>query len=437
MRILVVSIAGEGAWFCWLLEQAGHEVDFLVKHSEYDSVLKGIVHSPASPSDPASYDLCLFDLTGEGKLADEIRVQTPTIGDSVFADKLEHDRTFGLDYMRACGIDVPPYTEFNNPSDALRMIRKTGKRYVYKACGNNVSCATSYVSKNAEDMAGYLETLFKQTPSHEFILQEFVSGTEVSTEMWVNQTGYYAVNHTLEEKKLLAGGLGPNVGCAGAVVWMPEKETTIFTEGLGRAAERLAADGYVGMIDLNAIVSDGKVWGLEWTPRIGYEGTCNLACLLDIEFGEFLRAIAANERPPEVRSRYGFAASIRLYIPPYPVEGSQKMMKEGVPLDGIKLSMLPRFFLYDARIKENTDEQLETAGLSGWIGCPIGCGETIPGAFRECQDIIAGLRIPDLGYRNDVAGSIARRYHQLESDGMFRVGWKAGEGNRSLAAGRW
>jgi len=434
--VLIISIAGEGAWFSWLLSHNGHDVDFIVKHDEYSSALKGIIHTPEHPSDPASYDLCLFDLTGEGKLADEIRVQTPTIGDSVFADKLEHDRVFGLDYMHQCGIDVPPYTEFSNPADALRMIRKTGKRYVYKACGKNVSCATSYVSKNAADMEGYLETLFKQTPSHEFILQEFVQGTEVSTEMWVNQTGYYAINHTLEEKKLLAGGLGPNVGCAGAVTWMPEKETQLFSEGLGKAAERLADDGYVGQIDLNAIVTDGKVWGLEWTPRVGYEGTCNLACLMDIEFGEFLHAIAANERPPEVSSRHGFAATIRLYIPPYPVEGSRKMMKEGVPLDGIKLSMLPHFFLYDARIKENTEEQLETAGLSGWIGCPIGTAETIPGAFQFCKDVIAGLRIPDLGWRNDVAGSVAKRYRELEQDGWLKINWQAGEGNKALAAGK-
>jgi hypothetical protein len=112
------------------------------------------------------------------------------------------------------------------------------------------------------------------------------------------------------------------------------------------------------------------------------------------------------------------------------------MMKEGVPLDGIKLSMLPHFFLYDARIKENTEEQLETAGLSGWIGCPIGTAETIPGAFQFCKDVIAGLRIPDLGWRNDVAGSVAKRYRELEQDGWLKINWQAGEGNKALAAGK-
>jgi phosphoribosylamine-glycine ligase len=437
MRVLLVSIAGEGCWFATQLERAGHSVDVAIKHDEFADVLKGLIHTPLNLGSPQDYDLCLFDLTGEGKLADQCRVGTPTIGDSSLADKLEHDRTFGLDYMTRCGIKVPEYVEFNNPADALRLIRKTKKRYVYKASGSNVSCATSYVSKNAQDMEGYLETLFKQTPSHEFILQEFVSGTEVSTEMWVNETGYYAINHTLEEKKLLSGGLGPNCGCAGNVVWMPEKETTLFTQGLGRAANQLISDGYVGMIDLNAIVADGQVWGLEWTPRIGYEGTCNLSVLLNVEFGEFLRAIASNERPPEVSAKYGFAATIRVYVPPYPTEGTAKMFKQGIPLDGIAMAMLPRFFLYDARLKENS-ESFETAGLSGWIGSPIGTGETIGGAFQMCKDMIAKLRIPDMGYRNDVPESVAKRYRELESDGWLRVDWKSNDNaNESLVAGRW
>lgn len=423
MKWLVLSSVGEGCWFAWLLQHNGHEVDVLIKEDgEFQNIFKGLLNV-GSATKPEDYDGVLFDLTGQGRLADQVREVTPTIGDSRLADKLEHDRTFGLEYMEKCGISVPPYTEFDNPGAAMNLIRKTKKRYVYKASGSNADCATTYVSKNAEDMEGYLETLFKQTPSHEFILQEVVQGIEVSTEMWINETGVYAINHTLEEKKLLAGGLGPNCGCAGNLVWMPDMETTLFTRGLGRAAEQLISDGYVGMIDLNAIVSDGQVWGLEWTPRIGYEGTCNLTSLLSLEFGEFLGVIASGQKPPEITSKHGFAATIRVYIPPYPTVGSARLFKPGVPLDGLNRSMLPDFFLYDARLKD--EETFETAGISGWIGSPIGVGSTIAEAFESCKQVISRLRIPDMGYRNDVAESVAKRYAELASQGWLKVEWKA------------
>lgn len=420
MKCLLVSIAGEGLWFAWLLGRHGHQVDCVVKHEEYADLLSGLVTLTAKPAAPRSYDLVFFDMSGEGELADAVRAETPSIGGSSLADKLEHDRVFGIEYMQKCGIQVPPWTPFDNPADALRMIRKTKKRYVYKACGKYVNCATSYVAKSAEDLEGYLETLFSQTRSHEFILQEFVSGTEVSTEMYLNQTGYYAVNHTLEEKKQCAGGLGPNVGCAGSVVWMPERENTLFREGLKRAAEPLAKDGYVGMVDLNTIVTEGSVYGLEWTPRCGYDATCNLIELLPMEFGEFLFTIASNRKPAPLVAKHAFAASIRLYIPPYPVEGPKKLFKADVPIDGLTEKMLERFYIYDAKVKPDS-EKFVTAGCSGWIGCPLGCGETIAGAFQEVKQKIALLRVPDLAYRNDVPETTAKRYRELEANGWLRA----------------
>ena len=420
MRICLISIAAEGTWFGWLLRQHGHAVDFVLKQDDYRDVLSGLIEPTQSPSSPESYDLVFFDLTGEGKLADAVRQKTPTIGDSVLADRLEFDRIFGLEFAQRCGINVPPWSHFDNPADAIRMIRKTKKRYVYKACGNIVNCATSYVSKSAEDLEGYIGNLFAQTKSGEFILQEFVQGTECSTEAWINESGYYAVNHTLEEKKQLVGNLGPNVGCAGNVVWMPERETALFQQGLKKATRQLAADGYVGMIDLNAIVTEGSVYFLEWTPRVGYDATCSLTQLLPMEFGEFLYQVAAHKKLPPLVAKHAFSASIRVYIPPYPADGSKRLFKADVPIDGLTEKMLPGCYLYDAKVNPDS-EKFVTAGISGWVCCPMGTGETIGGAFDEVLQKIGLLRIPDLSYRNDVPQSVARRYRELEAGGWLRA----------------
>ena len=421
MRICLISIAAEGAWFGWLLRQHGHTVDYVLKHDDYRDVLSGLIEPTNSPSSPESYDLVLFDLTSEGRLADATRLKTPTIGDNSLADTLEQDRIAGIEYMQRCGINVPPWSHFTNPADAIRLIRKTKKRYVFKSCGGTaVNCATTYVSKSAEDLEGYIGALFAQTKSQEFILQEVVQGTECSTECWINETGYYAINHTLEEKKQLSGNLGPNVGCAGNVVWMPERETALFRQGLKKATRQLAADGYVGMIDLNTIVTEGTVFGLEWTPRLGYDATCSLTQLLPMEFGEFLYQVAAQKKLPPLVPKHAFSASIRLYIPPYPADGSKRLFKADVPIDGLTEKMLPGCYIYDAKVNPDS-EKFVTAGVSGWICCPMGTGETIGGAFEEVKQQIGLLRIPDLSYRNDVPESVARRYRELEAGGWLRA----------------
>lgn len=420
MKICLISVCGEGAWFAWLWKQAGHDVDFVLKYDEYQDILAGLVEPSKSLSPPESYDLICVDSTGEGRLADQVREKSPTIGGSVLADRLEFDRLFGLEYMEKCSIHVPRWYAFDNPADAIRLIRKTKARYVYKACGNIVNCATSYVAKSAEDLEGYIGHLFAQTKSGQFILQEFVQGTECSTECWINQTGYYAINHTLEEKKQLSGNLGPNVGCAGNVVWMPERETTLFREGLKKATRQLAADGYVGNIDLNTIVTQDTVYGLEWTPRLGYDATPCLTQLLPMEFGEFLYQVAAQQKIPPLVPKHAFSASTRLYIPPYPADGSKRLFKADVPIDGLTEKMLPGCFIYDVKVNPDS-EKFVSAGVSGWIACPMGTGETISGAFEEVKQKISLLRIPDLSYRNDVPESVARRYRELESGGWLRA----------------
>jgi phosphoribosylamine-glycine ligase len=425
-RICLMSYAADGAWFGALLAREGHDVHYNLVEERFAPVLQGIAPTPTiigkgEVYSPASYDLIVFDLTGLGDSADYAREMAPTIGDSSLADKLEHDRLFGLEYMQECGINVPPYEHFTDPSDGIKFVRKTKKRYVFKPCGLN-DCSTTYVSKSPEDMERYMDLLFRKIRVKEYVLQEFVEGTELSTEVWINSEGYYVPNHTLETKKLMAGDVGPATGCSGNVVWMPMGETAAFRRGLKLACERLASDGYVGPIDLNSIVTQDQVYGIEWTPRFGYEGTCNLTRLLPLPFGEFMYRVATGERLANVIPAHAYAATTRLSIPPYPTESNaRKIYQDGVPVEGIRLDTdLPEFYLSDVRMVPDSEE-LESAGVSGFIGAPICVSETMAGAFAAVKNKIESLRIPDLQWRNDVSQNCAARYNTLEMQGWLKT----------------
>lgn len=418
MKILLVSPEADGAWFVWLLSQA-HDVDWVCLEERYSETLQGIIPPPLKTiPDPAKYDLVVFDSSGLGREADEARAVTPTIGGSELADELEHDRMFGLEVMQAAGIKLPPFEAFDDPKAAIQFVQKSGKRYVLKPLNDEgIPKDTTYVAKSADDMVQHIESnLHPKIKS--FVLQEFVTGTEVSTEAWWTGSEWVALNHTLEEKKFMAGGLGPNTGCAGNVVWMPSRKNPIFEQGLGKVTEFLREHDFVGMVDLNTIATDGDLYGIEWTPRFGYEGTCNLTRLLPMEFGDFLGTVASGQVPNLSAPRARFAATIQLSVPPYPnCEKVPAKRWDQVPIKGISLEHAQSFFLRDVQLD---GDELVTCGRYNAIGSPIGLGETIDGAFDEVMVSVKRLDVANLQYRNDICDSVKRRFSALQAAGWLR-----------------
>lgn len=417
MRIHLISESGDGAWFVIPLAQEGHEVSWSVKNKPYAEVLKGFIPAPIDEVDPAEVDLVVLDQSGMGRAADAARKVTPVIGGSVFADKLEEDRIYGLEVMEQSGIKVPPWEAFDSPDKGIAFLRKNPKRYVFKPCDSEDSACT-YVSKSAEDLELYFERLFKKSKIQQYVLQEYVSGTEVSTNAWFNGEEFFALDHTLEEKKYLAGGLGANTGCAGNVVWMPLRPNALFQRGLEKVSPVLRENQFVGPIDLNAIVTDGELYGVEWTPRFGYEGTCNIVPLLSMPFGEFLYKMAVGDSPTMGVPKHRFAATIRISVPPYPM--SEKSLNEkyaGIPVQGLDVSHLENIWLCNVRQGEDGPE---TIGLDQPIGAPIGTGDSMGEAFEACKELIRQLQVPDLAWRNDVSGCCQKRYETLQSQGWLR-----------------
>jgi phosphoribosylamine--glycine ligase len=422
VRICVASLYGEGLWFAHRMATEGHDVSAIVSDARYEQVLGGMIPimSGEEVYYPEKYDFVVFDTTGMGKDADAAREKVPTIGDSTLADALEEDREFSLDFMQKCGIQVAPWEVFDNPADAIRHIKKTKKRFVFKPIGDQDDKSTTYVSRSAEDLLHYFDVLFRSAKVSKFVLQEFVAGTEVSTQAYINESGYFALNHTLETKKLMNGDVGPNTGCSGSLAWLAEDDV-LFAKGLKRAIGPLQELGYVGPIDLNTIVNAKGVWGLEFCPRFGYDSDALLMRLLGVNWGDFLYAIATDRRPQEIIQRHSFCASVRLSVPPYPCEGlPEKFYKAGIPIECLTEKNFDRFFVYDVKRRAEDADDLETAGICGWIGSPLAVGETLGQAFDGAYGMLKEVRVPNGQYRTDVAHNTAKRYGELREGGWLQ-----------------
>lgn len=421
-KIIINSKEGAGAWFSLRLLEEGHSVDYYLKNQKFDCVLGGICPEPKDKiPDFSKYDLSLFDCTGMPKLAEQSLVQTPTMGDGDLASELEDNRLFGIEVMESCDINVPFYEHFDNLGAAKRFVRRTNKRYVFKPFSTNSTeqdTATTYVSKSAEDMLRYMDKLSDFAKGAEFILQEVVAGTEISTEAWFNGEEFYLINSTLEEKKLMNDNKGPNTGCAGNLVWTYKAGTgtpLVFIEGLAKLKDFLKQYRYRGMIDLNTIVGE-KLYGLEWTPRFGYDAAATLFSLITSNLGDFLGAIASGATP-EYEIRGLFSAAVRISIPPYPTEIKGKHPAD-VPIEGLCPEDCTKdCYLYDACLDRGGD--LVTCGVSGLVAVPIAVGENIEQAFGKCYGKVEKICIPDMMYRTDLKKTTCERYSTLERSGWL------------------
>lgn len=416
MNILINSYLGYGAWFALRLLEEGHNVDYYLSDRKYVNVLKGLIPPPLSVTpNYGLYDLSIFDLTGKPKAAEKSAKLVPTIGDGNLHCQLEEDRAFGIELMEDCDINVPFWEQFDDINEAKKFIQKTGKRYVFKPDGGqNQDAATTYVSESADDLLAYLDKIGNATKGADFILQEVVEGIECSTEGWFNGEDFFFINGTLEEKKFMNDNKGPNTGCSGNLVWEYGYEAKIYVEGLSRIKDFLKESGFRGMIDLNTIIGD-KLYGLEWTPRFGYDASSTLLNLINSNVGDFIGAIASGAKPDyETSEKYG--AAIRLSIPPYPTE-LEGAARDGVSISGIFPDDVRRIYLYDALVSE--EGNLETAGINGFIAVPLGKGATPREAFSFVDYQCSNIKIPDMQYRTDIEHSVMERYNKLRNMGWL------------------
>lgn len=428
MRIALSSYSGTGAWWALRLMAEGHKVDYFLSKPEFEEVLSGLIPKPKLLSldhrrhlggygypSYKGYDLSLFDLTGRPKQAESSRSSAPTIGDGEFEHLLEDDREFGIRCMEECGIEVPPYQRFDNPSGAKAYIRSKDRKLVYKPFsigGQGQDPDTTYIGKSAEDLLAVIDHLFIESKRAPFILQDFVEGVEASCEGHFNGTDFFLLVSQPEEKKLMNDNKGPNTGCSGNLVFTVKESSRLYEESLKKAVPLLRSAGFRGILDLNFIISGEKLYALEWNPRFGYLCCPTIAHMYGSGYADVLHAIASGGTP-QARWKWEYGAAVTMSIPPYPTEIRVPKAK-GVPIKGIDpedITQLQEYFLYDVKMN---GKGLVTSGNYGYIGAPTAGGQTPAQAFEKVKHRIEKLQIPNLQYRTDIEKKSTEKYAYLE-----------------------
>jgi phosphoribosylamine-glycine ligase len=417
MRFNFISTAGDGLGIALKVQKEGNDVRLWIDEHDAQAIGDGLVPKvgdlwelthDANPTE----DIFVFDTSGNGVLADGLaKYGFPTIGGSVLADRLEKDRKFARGVMESSGIGTPSSVTFKDFDSAIEFANTVSEKLVYKPSKRLGEESPSLVTYDSSDLLELLNNLKNrvQTSEIEFDLQSFEEGLEISTEGWFDGNGWLPLfNHTFERKQLMPGNIGPSGGCTGNVVWACDGECPVCDAGIKKLTRFLRNKRYRGPIDINAIINDGGFFGLEFTPRFGYDAFPTLTYkLLDMEVGQFLADLALGRYiASDAILADRFAGAVKITIPPWPTEKFHA--EPDVPIRGINAEDMDSVYWY------NVKKGPASAGAWGLIGLTLGVGSTIGHAFRMPYKIAEAMRLQDKQYRIDLVEEFKSDFSELE-----------------------
>jgi phosphoribosylamine---glycine ligase len=419
VRCLFIDKNGDGgldlALRAW---EDGHDVRYFLK--AYDErtrpIGKGLVERVADFRSSMRWadlvlltqnDYCMTEIDGwaaEGM---------PIIGGSAESAKWENDRLYGMQVFRKAGIPVPPVREFTDYDAAIRHVEKAGEPMFSKPCWDGADKALSCQSGSPSDPAFMLKRWKRRygRPKGTFILQEKIEGVEFAVGGWFGPDGFApGFEEDFEEKKLMAGSLGPATGEMGTTIRFVAR-SKLADKVLKPLIPQLERIGYVGSINVNCIVDEkGQPWPLEFTMRFGWPAS-NINTALG-ENVDFFYGVAVG-KPPK-RTLNTVAVGVVMALPPFPGRISDYEDVIGLPM-----RVPPRFRVgwHPAEMMA-ADADDETASAGDYLGVATGTGASVKEAAERAYRTLRAIEIPGSPFwRVDIGRRLRRDLPRLQVHG--------------------
>lgn len=424
MKILFVTIEAIVLDIAKITKDEGHEVKLYIDAEWDKDVGDGFVDKVDNWEKHVDWaDLIVFDDVGFGKKAEKLRQKgKAVVGGNAYTDKLENDREFGQQELKAAGVITLPSEKFTDFDEAIKYIKENPDRYVLKPSGavqNEKELLFVGQEPDGQDVINVLEHYKRNNWSKKirvFLLQKHASGVEVAVGAFFNGKDFiFPVNINFEHKRLFPGDIGPSTGEMGTTMFWTQWNK-IFESTLLKMKSRLAKSGYIGYVDINCIANGKAIYPLEFTTRFGIPHIQIAAEGVTSPWGQFLYDIAMGNEV-ELKVKKGFQIGIVVAMPPFPFddyttfrkhsEGASVLFKkpnfDGVHLGEVKL----------------VDDSWLVAGGSGYVVIVTGSGSTMEDAIKQAYNRVDNVMVPNMYYRTDIGSRWARDSDVLHAWGYL------------------
>jgi len=424
-KFLFVSLDGLIADIAWQVVKEGHEVQLCTDSQSEKEIGNGFVPKTDDWEREVEWaDVIVFDdVLGQGAKAQKLRAAgKPVVGGTPYTDRLEDDRAFGQQELKAAGVSIIPQENFTSFDDAIAFVQANPNRYVIKPSGEAQNLKQLLFvgeDEHGADVIQVLEDYKRAWASRikEFQLQRRIVGVEVAIGAFFSGKEFVLpINVNFEHKKLFPGDIGPSTGEMGTAMFWSEPNR-LFAATLKKMEAKLKDEGYVGYIDVNCIVNSNGIFPLEFTARFGYPTISIQQEGMLTPIGEFLHRLAEGSIT-RFKARSGFQVGVRIVVPPFPYRDPEtfetsskdaviifkKPVREGVHIEDVK----------------TVDNEWLVTGTSGVVLIVVGLGSTMKQAQRQVYNRIENIMIPNMFYRKDIGDRWFEDFDRLHTWGYLR-----------------
>lgn len=424
MRILVLgSGAREHALLLALKAEGGHELFAAPGNAGIAAdatIVAGLdANDPAAVTDHANDDHIDLVIVGPeaplvAGVADALRARgIPVFGPAKAAAQLEGSKAFAKRIMDAAGVPTGRATRATTRAEVEAALAAYGSPHVVKADG--LAAGKGVVV--TEDRAAALAHADAYLPTGPVLVEEFLSGPEVSLFFVSDGDTVRALSPAQDFKRAFDGDAGPNTGGMGAyspLPWLAETFGSerafvdLVTKEVAEPVIReLDAEGtpFIGLLYAGLILTDGGVKVIEFNARFGDPETQVVLARLTSPLSRLLMSAASGHLEDEPEPTFADTAAITVVLAS---EGYPEAPVTGRPIEGLDAaaSVIGVHLAHAATASPDAPGG-NLIATGGRVLNVVATGETFAQARERAYTALGEITLEGAHYRRDIAAAVA------------------------------
>ena len=357
-----------------------------------------------------------IDLTfvgGENALAlgvvDEFeRRNLKIVGASRKAARLEASKAFAKDFMRRHDIPTAHYEIANSIGEAKKILDRdvfgdANSPVVVKADGLAAGKGVVVAANRAEaiDAINELENLAGKNAAEKIVLEEFLTGREVSLLLFADGENFALMPPARDHKRIGEGDTGANTGGMGTIsdaCLLTDEQTAEIVEKIVKptlAGARAEGFPFRGILFLGLMLTEGGAKLLEYNARFGDPETQAILVRLDTDFLEICEAICAQKLSDlTIEWKSGSSACVVLAAKNYP-----RAPKTGDCIFGLE-NITKDVQIFHAGTAADADGNFITAG--GRVLSVTATAENLTEALKKVYAAVSEISFDGMQFRRDI-----------------------------------
>ena len=326
---------------------------------------------------------------------------------------IEGSKAFSKNLMKKYGIPTAAYEVFTDPQEALSYLKHQTYPVVLKASGLALGKGVLICNTPEEAEAGVKEIMLEKhfgDAGSEMVIEEFMTGREVSALAFVDGTHYALMSSSQDHKRIGDGDTGLNTGGMGTFSPSP-----FYTEEIDRicretiyqkTVDAMAAEGrpFTGVLYFGLMLTKDGPKVVEYNTRFGDPETQVVLPRMKTDIVDVMEACMSGTLD-QIRLEFGDDAAVCVVLASAGYPGSYE---KGKLISGLEWFDEPenreKFFCFHAGTR--LDENGRTLTNGGRVLGVTALGENLVAARAAAYEAVRKISFDGKYFRQDIGKAI-------------------------------